>query len=225
MKRLTAAFALAAALGAVAVGAAPRNWNATVTTTEAGSHVLGNPEAEVKLTEYVSYTCSHCANFEKNAESALRVGYVASGKVSVEVRHIVRDPIDLTAAMLTHCGPPAKFFANHTAFLRSQDRWIARQNTAGPLQRERWEKGPLPQRTRAIATDFGFYDIMRGRGYERAAVDRCLANEAMARRLAAMSAEAGEEGVRGTPSFKINGSLLSGTHDWRSLEPQINARL
>ena len=34
-------------------------------------------------------------------EAPLKIGYVHSGKVSVEIRHMLRDPIDLTVAMLT----------------------------------------------------------------------------------------------------------------------------
>ena len=34
-----------------------------------------------------------------------------------------------------------------------------------------------------------------------------------------------EFGVRGTPSFALNGILLAGTHDWATLRPQIDVRL
>lgn len=225
MKHRIMATLLGAALSVCAAHAAARNWTATVAETPSGSHVLGNPAAEVKLVEYISYTCPHCAQFERQSDGAIKVGYVSSGKVSVEVRNFVRDPIDLTAAMLANCGPPAKFFLNHTALLRSQPRWIGRVEKAGPVQRQRWFSGALVPRARAIATDFGFYEIMASRGYDRKAADRCLADEPMARRLAEVTSAAEQEGVSGTPSFKLNDLLLSGTHDWRSLEPQINARL
>ena len=38
--------------------AAPANWNALVARTPSGTHLLGNPNAKVRLGEYVSYTCS-----------------------------------------------------------------------------------------------------------------------------------------------------------------------
>ena len=105
-----------AALGAIAmlaIAAAPVASNPVVEIE--GAHRLGNAEADTRLTEFVSYTCIHCANFEKEAEGALKLIFVRSGKVSVEVRHIVRDPVDLTATLLARCGPADKFFANHTA--------------------------------------------------------------------------------------------------------------
>ena len=224
-----AALALVAALIIPAAGNAAgpqarRNWNNTVAATPAGSHVLGNPAAQVKLVEFVSYTCPHCAHFEAQGESALRVGYIAPGKVSVEVRNYVRDPIDLAAALLTHCGPPQGFFLRHTAFMRSQERWIGLFANPGQQQRQRWQASDFKTRMRYIATDFGFYAIAASRGIDRASADRCLADEAMARRLATLTQAADQLGVSGTPSFLINGDLLAGTHDWRTLELQLQAR-
>ncbi len=219
------AIAFAAILLAAAARPIPGNWNARIAVTPTGSHVIGNPAAAVKLTEFISYTCPHCAHFDREASDPLRLFYVTPGRLSIEVRHLVRDPIDLTVAMLTNCGPATKFLQNHTTFLRRQDSWMARANTAGEAQRARWSTGEGLARRRAIADDFGFYPIMQARGYDRQAVDRCLADEALARRLAVQTNEAVRGGVTGTPSFMLNGELLAGTHDWAALQPQIKARI
>ena len=102
-----AAIAAAMLLPIAGGHAAPANWTTTVAVTPSGGHVLGNPAAAHKLTEYISYTCPHCAQFDREASDPLRIYYVMSGKLSVEVRHFVRDPIDLTVAMLTNCGAPS----------------------------------------------------------------------------------------------------------------------
>lgn len=201
-----------------------RDWNRAVAVSPEGGHVRGNPAAEVKVVEFISYTCSHCANFEKTAGDALQVGYVAPGKVSVEVRHLLRDPVDLTVALLTNCGDPSRFFANHAMFLRSQDKWVGRMTTTGPTFQQRWQNGDFATRMRAVATDFGFYPMMASRGYDRPTVDRCLADEAEGRRLAQMTQDAREAGVNGTPSFQVNGTL-SEEHDWRGLEAELRAKL
>lgn len=220
-----AVLALVAGLSLGAGKPAARSWNAVVETTPRGTHVLGNPQAQVKLAEYVSYTCSHCSTFEQQAESTLRVAFVAQGTVSVEVRPFVRDPVDLTAAMLVNCGPAQGFFQRHTAFLRSQPRWIGKLAKAGPVERQRWSQGTFAQRMRLIASDFGFYDLAASRGVDRAMANRCLADEDKARQLAGMAETAQAAGVQGTPSFMINEELLAGTHDWRSLETQLRARM
>lgn len=221
-----------AALGATTALAQPkppvakRNWNATITLTPQGTHMLGNPAAKVKLTQFVSYTCPHCASFEQQADGPLRLSFVADGNGAVEVRNFVRDPVDLTVALLTNCGPANKFFLNHTAFLRSQAKWIGPLAAPSPAQRTRWSTGSFAQRTRAIAQDFKFYPIMQSRGYTAQQIDRCLADEPLAKRLAAATDEAQNTlFVTGTPSFAIDGALLAGTHTWAALKPQLEARV
>ena len=77
------------------------NW-ATMQDETEGGHRFGNPEAKVKLVEFMSYTCSLCATFARQGDSAIRLAYVPTGRISYEIRHLIRDPVDLTAALLTH---------------------------------------------------------------------------------------------------------------------------
>ncbi|HZU62706.1 MAG TPA: thioredoxin domain-containing protein [Novosphingobium sp.] len=203
----------------------PGGWLAQVSATADGAMVLGNPHAQWRITEYMSYTCPHCAHFEVEGGPPLRLGAIAPGKAALEVRHFLRDPLDLTVALLTHCASGPAFFALHQSFLARQDEWMARAQSATPAQRQRWENGPLAQRTRAIASDLHFYDIMESRGIERPRADRCLANEALAKQLSAQTARAEQAGVSGTPSFALNGELLAGTHDWATLQLQLNAHM
>ncbi len=216
---------LPAAANTAAAGA-KTNWNAVVSRTALDSHLLGNPNAPIKLVEYISYTCPHCAHFEQESDAQLRIGFIAPGKGSIEVRSFVRDPVDLTVALLTHCGPPDKFFGNHSAFLRHQSTWIAPAMTLSDAQRARWANPDFAARTRAIASDLGLYALMEARGYDRPAIDRCLADRPLADRLAKNTKEAAEKDfVTGTPSFLLDGVPLSGTYSWATLKPQIDARL
>lgn len=212
---------------ASAAGAAPKTigWNHVVSLGTDGSHVLGNPAATVKLTEYISYTCPACARFTAESEGPLRIGYLTTGKVSVEVRHLLRDPIDLTVAMLANCGPKEKFFLNHTAFMRSQSTWIKALGNAGPAQRQRWTTGTLVQRGRAIASDFHFYAVMQSRGYDRMTADKCLADQALAQQLGNQAKQGYSMGIRSTPAFTINGKLLDDTSTWAELRPQLDASM
>lgn len=206
----------------VAGAARPINWMSQVSETEDGGHRMGNHDAKVRLIEFVSYTCSHCAHFHKEADGAIQLAWVAPGKVSLEVRHVIRNPVDLAAALLAECGPEEKFFANHSAFLNSQDAWIERIRSASEVTQARWRSGTIPQRMRAIASDTGFYDMMAARGYDRVAANRCLSDEAAAKRIAEQS-ETGADafGVTSTPSFAINDQLLEDTHTWDKLQLEI----
>ncbi|MEY4238375.1 MAG: hypothetical protein RL339_976 [Pseudomonadota bacterium] len=218
--------ALLLAAAALTLGASPpQDWNRVVTRTAQQSNVIGNPAAQVKLATFVSYTCPHCAEFELESDAGLKLKYIRSGKVSVEIRHFVRDPVDLTVAMLTNCGPKERFPLNHSAFMRGQAGWIATLARSSKAQQSRWTNGDLPTRARAIANDFKFYQIMASRGYDRITVDRCLADTGMAQRLAAGSQAAAKLGVDHTPSFALDGALLFGTSGWDLLQPQIEARM
>jgi protein-disulfide isomerase len=215
-------------LAQLALGAAPPqrgNWNATVSQTAAGGHVVGNPNAPIKLVEYLSYTCSHCAEFEVQGSSPLRLGYIAPGKVSWEIRNYIRDPFDGTAALIANCGPASGFFLSTAAFLRTQPRWLATAQRATKVQQQRWYNGDMTARRRAIASDLGFYAIAATRGLDRMTVDRCLADDALARRIAAQTVEGEKIGVTGTPSFMLNGDLLIGTFNWATLRIHLDARL
>jgi hypothetical protein len=214
--------AILVAAGALLAGAAPTrsNWDTVVVETDYG-HRVGNPDAKVKLTQFFSYTCPHCAEFAQQGEGAIKLGYLMPGKVSVEYRHLIRDPVDLTVGMLVNCGATAKFTGNHEAFILGQSRWIAPLARSTSAQQQRW-RTPGAVGRRSIATDFGFYAIMERRGYRRTDVDRCLADDGMATRLAETSArEWDRPGVDSTPSFAINGVVMPGTHNWAALERQL----
>jgi protein-disulfide isomerase len=175
------------------------NWSMMVTETQ-GGHLLGNPDAKTRLVEFMSYTCSHCAHFAREGDGAIKLVYVPTGRMSYEIRHLVRDPVDLTALMLAHCGEPKKFPLNHQAFMSSHEEWMA--------------------------SDLDFYEIMEARGYGRAELDRCLSDEARATQIAETSrADIATYGLRGTPSFVLDGQLLDGTHSWTDLRPQLDGAL
>lgn len=225
MRRLAGLLA-ATATALLAVGAAAQsNWSHAVQRSAAGTNLLGNPAADVRLTEYVSYTCPACARFQIQADSVLKLAYVPSGRLAIEVHHVIRDPVDLTVAMLANCGTKGKFGQNHSAFLIGQARWIQPLTGASAVQRARWRHPDLGTRNRSIAADFKLYDVMATRGYDRQSVERCLTDQPLAERLAAQSKAAAEAGVTATPGFAINGKLLLNTHDWATLRPQLDESL
>ena len=201
------------------------NWPAVTAPTE-GGHVMGNPAAEVKLVEYMSYTCPHCGEFARTGEGALKLLYIPTGKVSFEVRNLIRNSVDVSAAMVVNCGSPDKFFANHAAIMARQESWLAKARAATPGQTARWNSGTIASRLDAIATDLGFDEILVSRGYSRAEIATCLKDEAKARRIVETSqADAAKYNLPGTPSFVIGDTLLADVYDWTALKAALDARL
>ena len=199
------------------------NWAGMLQASD-GGHLFGNPEAEKKLIEFMSYTCSHCAEFARKGDAAIKLSYVPTGKISYEVRHLIRDPVDLTAALLTHCGDEKKFGGNHEAIMYRYEDWMAKVQKSTQAQRSRWQFGSHSARFQAIASDLDFYDIMQGRGYTRSQIDACLSDEAKAQAMAEQSAaDIAKYGLPGTPSFVLDGELLEGTHNWPALEKRLSS--
>lgn len=205
-------------------GAPKQNWNATVTETDAGGHLIGNPQAKTVVTEYVSYTCPHCATFTLQGDPALKLFYVPTGKVAVEIRHFVRDQVDLTAALLANCGPKEKFPRNHNAIMLSQGSVLARARRLTDAQIQRWNSTDKGAARRAMAGDLGMYDTMETLGFSRSETNACLADEAKAKQLAeGTNATVQNLGIRSTPSFTLNGTVLQQVHAWGTLQPAIDA--
>jgi protein-disulfide isomerase len=202
----------------LSLAATKRDWNQVVAVTPEGGHLVGNPEAEVKLIEYVSYTCDHCARFEIEADAPLRLTFISPGNGSIEYRPLLRNKIDLAVSLLAACGPASKFRGNHALLLRSQDKWFGDFSAA---QQQRWDSPDFATSMRAIASDLKLYDLLAGRGYTRVQLDRCLADKDAGSKLARHSTVAVEQlGVNATPSFLINGKLQD-VHDWSGLRPRL----
>src|SRR5688572_26733982 len=116
--------------------AAPNNgdWSTIITKTPEGGFLMGNPNAKVKLVEFGSMTCPHCAEFDHQGGKALIDNYVKKGLVSWEFRNYVRDPFDMTATLLARCGGEASFFGLTRNLFTDQKDWIGKIQAADPAQ-------------------------------------------------------------------------------------------
>lgn len=214
--------------GVAAVGAQPaaKNWAQTVTTTPMGTYVVGNPAAKAKLVEYLSYTCQHCAHFVGEASVPLKRDYVAKGQTSIEVRHALRDPLDLAAALLARCDGPTRFTGHSEAIFAAQNAWMTKGAEFGKANAARLKGLPQEQALAELARGSGLTAIVQGRGMAPAKANACLASKPATTQLVAMTDEAwGKRKITGTPAFLINGTLAQQTADWAGLKPQLDAAL
>ena len=223
--RLFAALlALMALVGPAAVAA--QDANAKIVRSDAG-HRIGQADAPVSLIEFMSYTCPHCGQFAVAADKTLALAYVGTGRLKVEYRPMVRDPVDLTVTMLVGCVQPRRFAAAHATFMERQGGWLVAAQRTPAAQRALWADAfRSAERRRSIASSLDLYPMVEPLGLSRVAADKCLTDQAKANALvAAADANRAQFGVAGTPSFALDGILLAGTHDWTSLQPQIDVRL
>nr|WP_278254274.1 thioredoxin domain-containing protein [Sphingobium sp. BYY-5] len=206
----------------IAAVAAPAgtSWSETIAETPEGYYLMGNPNAKLKLVEYGSYTCSHCRDFAAEASEEIKK-IVDTGKMSFEFRTYVRDPIDLTTALLARCGGKdiyyplsEQFFANQAAmFEKVQGQEAAFKNV---------EQLPPAQRFGAIAQIAGLVEYAQQRGISADQAKQCLTDTAAAEKLAkGVEAANSQYQIQGTPSFLINGVLVDNVANWALLQPKL----
>lgn len=205
------------ALLALAAAAPHRDWSNVATRTPSGSFLIGNPQARVKLVEYASYTCPHCAHFAIESAPVLKGRLIRSGSINLEFRHVVFNGLDLGAAILARCTGPRGFAATTELFYRTQDQWLQRGVEFQQANGERLGRYPLLGQLRALADGAGLTATVLARGLSPAAVDACFADEAEVKRIAGMAGD-----VNSTPTFFLNGKRVAFA-GWAALEPQLRA--
>lgn len=202
--------------------AAPtRDWTQVVAKTPAGAFVIGNPAARVKLVEYASYTCPHCAAFAKESEPVLKAQMIRSGSTSLEFRNLLRDRLDLAAAVLARCTGTGGFAGTNAAIFGAQNQWLERGYMFQEANAARLQMYPPLAQLRAYADGAGLTALVEARGLSAKAVDACFADQAEVDRIVAISSGV-PAGVLGTPAFLVNGKLVPGA-SWSAIEPALRA--
>lgn len=219
--------ALLALIGAAftlsfSASAAAPDWQHHVVEAADGAYVVGNPNAKVKLVEYLSYTCPHCAAFSRESAGVLRGQMVKSGSTSIEIRNMVRDQLDLDAALLARCAGAGGFDKLSTAFFARQDQWLPAGVEWEQSNAQRMAMYPKMARLKASADGAGLTAIARANGMSQARIDACFADEAGLTPILAMMKRV-PAGITGTPGFLINGKLRDNVYTWAELEPALRA--
>ncbi len=213
---------------------APANgdWTEAVVRTDAGGFRMGNPDAKVKLVEFGSMTCPHCASFEESGYAPLTNNYVKSGKVSYEFRNYVRDPFDIAASLIARCNGANSFFPLTKALYDDQRQWVGNLQQAPQAKLEEIQNlGPDKQFLEiAKAADLQKWAAMRG--VPSAKSTQCLTDQNAVNKLVQMNSDttSAYPDFQGTPTFVINGKMVdlgrvTEAQVWSALESKIKAAL
>lgn len=202
---------------------AARDWSRTVALTDAGGFRMGNPAAKVKLIEYGSLTCPHCAHFAAEGGAAVR-NLVKTGKLSFEYRNFVLNGPDVAATLLARCGGPKDFFAIADAMYATQPKWLDAITNLTAEQKAEINGLPVPQRLYRMAEASGLAQLAAKSGVSAAKARQCAADEKAMATIERLKADGAKLGVTGTPTFFINGEKAK-AFTWTELEPAIRAAL
>ncbi|PWE32632.1 thiol-disulfide oxidoreductase [Maritimibacter sp. 55A14] len=151
---------------------------------------LGDANASVKVIEYASFTCPHCANFHKTVFGKLKADYIDTGKIHFIHREVYFDRFGLWAAMVARCGGPERYFGIADMIYERQREWLSGEDAS-----------QIVGNLRKLGKIAGIGD---------AELDACLSDQQHAEALVARYQETAKaDDITSTPSFVINGDKFS----------------
>jgi len=163
-----------------------------VDTSDIPDMILGNPDAEVTVIEYASFTCPHCASFHAGSFKDLKKDFIDTGKIKFVYREIYFDRQGLWAAIVARCGEGAenRYFGIADMIYENQRAWARQEDPAA-----------IVDSLRRFGKTAGLTD---------AQLDQCFTDAESAQKLyARYLLQAEEDGVTSTPTFIINGDRRS----------------
>ena len=164
---------------------------------------LGAADAPVTIIEYASMSCPHCATFHADTYPELKKRYVDSGKVRFVFREFPLNAPAFQASVLARCGGPSRYFGFIDVLFRELPVWAEAPDPLAELARI--------GRLGGISTE----------AFEACLQDERIAEGILGNRLAGEQ----EHGVSSTPSFVVNGRLLTGALDIAQFEGIIEPLL
>lgn len=218
----------ATADGAIAAGEplpavappAGQSWADVVTVTPEGGFMVGNPDAPLKLVEYASHTCGHCATFAKDGKPVIKDKYVPTGVVAFELREVFLNSFDVMIAGLAQCGAKEQMQPLSDQVWQNLDAVFAGIQ-GNPQAVQAAESLPLNQRFAVLAQSTGVLEFFAARGLSADQGRACLSDAARIEALVKNTqANADKDKITGTPTFFLNGKRMEGT-TWEVIEPQL----
>jgi protein-disulfide isomerase len=200
---------------------AGKAWSDVLSVTADGGHLMGNPDAPIKLLEYGSLSCPHCAHLSQQANPALVDDFVNSGRVSYEFRSFSIHPQDVPLTVMVECAPPESFFPLVAQIYANFDAMNAPLEDKATLAKAQAAMTLAPaQRWPAFADAAGYTAFFAQRGLPTDKVHACLADVTKAKAVADRAQKYGDAGIDQTPTIVLNGNKLE-IAEWSALKTAL----
>ena len=160
-----------------------------ITPADPADMSLGNPNAPIKMIEYGSVACPHCAAFNNDVFPAFKAKYIDTGQVYYTLREaLTGEPPELAVAgfLTARCAGKDKFFPIADAIFRNQ-----------PAIQQDMRGGLLPIAQSAGLTEDQFV--------------KCISDDKARSALQKRAERMEKDGVNGTPAFIMNDKILAQT--------------
>ncbi|MDG1971162.1 MAG: DsbA family protein [Paracoccaceae bacterium] len=178
-----------------------------------GDVPMGDENAPVTIIEYASLTCPHCAAFHQTNWEPLKTDFIETGKARFIMREIYFDQFGLWGAMLARSAGEMNYHRMIDMLLSRQQEWYQAH-----VRAYQQTKNPRP------IVD-SLMQIGRLTGMSNQRMTESLQDAAFLEKLVADYKEYAEaDNVRSTPSFLINGDMVTGNMSPIAFAEEINKR-
>lgn len=99
-----------------------------------GRRGVGDPNAPIKIQEFYSLTCNHCANFHNDVYPDLKEKYIDTGKVYFVFEEFPLNGPALYGSMIARCLPAERYSSFVGLLLKNQDVWAFGGDFKGSLK-------------------------------------------------------------------------------------------
>lgn len=165
--------------------------------------VLGQADAPVTIQEYASLGCPHCAHFHQETLPQIKKDYIDTGKVKLIFNDFPLGTPALAASMIARCAGPDRYLGFVDIFFRAQAQWSRADNPLAALKK-----------------------IARFGGLSGDDVEACLKQQNLIDHIQKTAGAASEEhGINSTPSFLVNGEMISGSQPYATFKDAIDKAL
>ena len=106
---------------------------ATDLETALAPRTLGSPDAPIRMAEYFSLSCSHCANFHKGTFNQLKAEWIDTGKVLFEYRDFPLQGPAIYAHALARSVPIEAYDGMLDVLFKQQKKWVTASEPVSEL--------------------------------------------------------------------------------------------
>lgn len=164
---------------------------------------LGDENAPVTMIEYASSTCGHCAAFHAQTYPQFKADYIDTGKVRFTMRPFLLNILDAVVFMLAVQAEGDKYYDVLDVYLENQTTW-----------------------SRSETPRDAIFEIAKQLGYTEENFEAALTNQSLFEGMELVRQQASEEfELTGTPSFYVNGKMLTGSKSITVLAEAIDPLL
>ena len=89
---------------------------------------FGNEDAKIKMLEFASLTCGHCAKFHNEVMPIIKKNYIEKGLIHFTYKDFPLDKYALKATIIARCSGNKNFFNFLDVFYKKQKDWTRTQD-------------------------------------------------------------------------------------------------